>query len=326
MMQGGDIISNTGDGGESIYGEPFKDESFMRRHHAAGCLSMANKGRNSNTSQFFITFKKSVQLDGKHVVFGHVVEGMEVIRAIEKIPTDRMDRPKVDIVVVGCGEVGAAEKPSVFADPTTARFRDEMQGGKEEKKNAAKVALSVLAGEKALPGGNDDEDDEDEDSPVKKKGVPEPIPAAAPFKNERERKLFELKLKMNGARNANNTAVVDESKKEEDPNYRPKRQREEEKAKAKEDEDDEDRPELRVCPEGREYWTQTAATSELIDGKKRRKNKNAETFGWEVFNQDSLMRAHEKRINQIVHQDDEYVKQREELGETFYATAANAIP
>jgi hypothetical protein len=181
----------------------------------------------------------------------------------------------------------------------------------------------VLAGDKALPRGNDDEED-DEDSP--KKGKPEPIPAAAPFKNERERKLFELKLKLNGARNANNTAVVDETKKEEDPNYRPKRQREDEKKAKQDEEDEEDNPALRVCPEGREYLTQTAATSELIAGKKRRKDKNSETFGWEVFNNDSLMRAHEKRINQIVHQDDEYHKQREELGETFYANAGSAVP
>ena len=103
-MIGGDIVYNSGRGGESIYGEFFKDENFKRRHACGGLLSMNNFGRDKNNSQFIITIKACPQLDDKHVVFGHVVKGMEVIKEINKIPTDMNNRPKVKIFVFNCGD------------------------------------------------------------------------------------------------------------------------------------------------------------------------------------------------------------------------------
>ena len=103
-MIGGDIVYNSGRGGESIYGEFFKDENFKRRHACGGLLSMNNFGRDKNNSQFIITIKACPQLDDKHVVFGHVVKGMEVIKEIGKIPTDMNNRPKVKIFVFNCGD------------------------------------------------------------------------------------------------------------------------------------------------------------------------------------------------------------------------------
>ena len=103
-MIGGDIVYNSGRGGESIYGEFFKDENFKRRHACGGLLSMNNSGRDKNNSQFIITIKACPQLDDKHVVFGHVVKGMEVIKEISKIPTDMNNRPKVKIFVFNCGD------------------------------------------------------------------------------------------------------------------------------------------------------------------------------------------------------------------------------
>ena len=103
-MIGGDIVYNSGRGGESIYGEFFKDENFKRRHACGGLLSMNNFGRDKNNSQFIITIKACPQLDDKHVVFGHVVKGMEVIKEISKIPTDMNNRPKVKIFVFNCGD------------------------------------------------------------------------------------------------------------------------------------------------------------------------------------------------------------------------------
>ena len=103
MIQGGDYENNNGTGGQSIYGRNFEDENFELNHNKPYLLSMANSGPNTNGSQFFITTSNTPYLNGKHVIFGKVINGFEIINKLNNIKIDNNDKPINDIIISDCG-------------------------------------------------------------------------------------------------------------------------------------------------------------------------------------------------------------------------------
>ncbi|KAG8224200.1 hypothetical protein J437_LFUL002654 [Ladona fulva] len=146
MVQGGDP-TGTGNGGESIWGKPFEDEFKPNLTHTGrGILSMANSGPNTNSSQFFITYRSCRHLDGKHSVFGRVVGGLDSLGAIEKIETDNKDRPIEDIIL---------ESARVFVNPfEEADEQLAAERAEETKKAAAAAAAAALKQPKRDKSGN----------------------------------------------------------------------------------------------------------------------------------------------------------------------------
>jgi len=117
MIQGGDVVSGNGLGSISKFGSSFKDENFNIKHGSGGFLSMANSGPDTNGSQFFLTLVPTPWLDGKHVVFGKVIEGMDVVETIGKTKTDNGDKPLKRVVIADSGILPLSAPFDVSDDP-----------------------------------------------------------------------------------------------------------------------------------------------------------------------------------------------------------------
>ncbi|PWN22955.1 putative U-snRNP-associated cyclophilin [Microstroma glucosiphilum] len=155
MCQGGDFTAGNGTGGVSIYGEKFVDEDLTGKHDRPFLLSMANAGPNTNGSQFFITTVPTPHLDGKHVVFGKVLAGKDVVRRIENCPKGEQDKPVEPITIEDAGELPAGTTDfGIEADPSGDKHEDfpedvEGEDGPEENPSAA---LAIASDLKAIAG------------------------------------------------------------------------------------------------------------------------------------------------------------------------------
>ncbi|CDW74497.1 peptidyl-prolyl cis-trans cyclophilin-type family protein [Stylonychia lemnae] len=293
VIQAGDIVSNDGSGGESIYGRQFNDENFTRRHAHAGLVSMANHGRNTNSSQFFITLKPCPHLDGKHVVFGQVIEGMDVVRAIAKVPTDMYEKPRIPVHMFDCGQIGGSIQDKMlrdeFAEPNAVdeyeKARDDKQKSKAKEQQSKQQQQNDIKESESKPEGEDDEDEEE------KKEIEELKKQSG--NDKFAHKKMELMMKMNEARKLNNKAVVEEQERLQEGYLYEKRRNKEEFFKDKRQLQQE--LDNQGLAKDKQYAFDTAAQAEK--GKKR-KGKNL-TFGWDVFNEDTLYRAYFKRVKNL---------------------------
>ena len=150
MCQGGDFTAGNGTGGESIYGEKFADENFTDEHTAPGLLSMANAGKDTNGSQFFITTVATPHLDGKHVVFGKVLRGMGVVRAMEETALGPNDKPVDPVTIADCGELAAGEDDGIAgaSEDGVPDWPDDFEGRED-------VGHRLMAAEVLRTKGND---------------------------------------------------------------------------------------------------------------------------------------------------------------------------
>jgi len=192
MAQGGDILNGDGTGSTSIYGKQFPDENFIHKHSQPGMLSMANSGRNTNGSQFFITFRPTPHLDGKHVVFGHVdfniPSNRVVLKAMENVSTGSNDRPVRPITIVECGVVSVEE--------------EEEENHPVEDDNEIDLDEISTTNEGGPDPANDEQEDEEEEE--EQEEVPRTKAEALKLR------MRKLKMKINQARQLNKQEVLRE--------------------------------------------------------------------------------------------------------------------
>ncbi|CAK69324.1 unnamed protein product (macronuclear) [Paramecium tetraurelia] len=334
LIQGGDIINNDGTGGASIYGQTFVDENFSRRHACAGLLSMANRGRNTNNSQFFITLKPCPHLDGKHVVFGQVIDGIEVIKRVGQVTVDMQDRPRIPVIIINCGEVSES-KNWLICDPFKKEIMDEIHRDRlkalygqeylDELDKEEEQKLQALNPEKYKQQSLENEEESN------KQLLVEQLLQKQTEKQEQEydsqeklhqfegknfmtqkhkERYLELTKKIQQSKVLNDKAVLNEERQNTDAQY-DKNLRKGKYLKKKEAEKQE--LEFKQIDEDKDYLNRMTLKHDEEQEKKK------EYFGWDVFNEDAVYNAYKKRCTTLAKNEGKY-KQQMESNQEFLPT------
>ncbi|KAK1441867.1 cyclophilin-like domain containing protein [Babesia gibsoni] len=360
----GDFEHNNGDGGSSVFGGFFKQRVGTRRHSHAGLLSMKRMGPDGYGSQFMITLGRSPQLDNQHIVFGRVIQGMEFIRAVEHVPVDSKNTPKVEIGILGCGLLTYKSKKQDHmsqqrnivsslmeslekkeeeeeSDEETVEIRC-LYTGKIIKKRAPKADSAASIGKQyladALSGKSlhmiptyDEhsdyqyyEDEEEastaEQAPTRAVSGPSPSSDSSEYEPSEDEessendddpiaaKLRMLSNKLGECSSLNQEEVVVERQLGGDP----KKLNEYYKSALGLREDNSE------VNYNRNPSLNKAAIAVEKQHEQSLKREKGKSFGWNVFNQDALYRAHNKRLRETTLNKTEYELQKAQLGDAFY--------
>lgn len=295
LFTGGDFTKGDGTGGESIYGQKFNDENFIRKHTTGGLLSMANAGPNTNGSQFFITFRDTPHLDGRHTVFGQVVEGLDVVKVIEMVATDGNDRPRTAVIIADCGQIGDDEAVDVTPEGDAAEISTDPNPAPSE---VTKPTTDDSEGK--LPSGKDQEVEEEEISEAA-------LEAQMEGMSELQKRLFKIRLKINQGKKANRAETEAEYRRFTDPKHEARQryqekqlelQKEQRKIAAAGGGEGAGSITARVEKED-PLLSMTAEAAERIREKNELKAKHTATFGWHAFTAEADFRAYEKSLAKL---------------------------
>ncbi|OMJ78508.1 hypothetical protein SteCoe_21662 [Stentor coeruleus] len=293
---GGDIISNTGKDGDSIYGKTFVDENFDRRHSGIGLVSTYSKGPNTNSSGFIITLGECSELDDKCVVFGQVIEGINVLKSIEKTPTDEMHKPKFPIKVFNCGQVDDGRDHIKFEE-----FRDQIniyrayeERKAQKKEEHLKEYYEMIQTKKPIESLNIKETciEEENNEEIEEEENEEIVTGTQGVLAER---LAKIKASLKLAIKNNEKAAADERERNLDPQWEKKQKKKEWIEKDKKY--SEDLEKLGLSKE-KAYLMDNIAHVGNVENKKKKKEKRS-SYGWDIFNTDALMRGYKRRVNKV---------------------------